>query len=153
MQRLAIHLKIDEPEEVDTPMFRTDQLINLASPDGFRWTSPEVQRTMEKEANAMNPPLVITRASTSLHVTLKNRMTIPGKAERLTPVILRAQHSGKVRWVDNIKLQYCDDDGNTAIGFGQCLGFFSDAADCNYVAISYSGIKYAAGNPFSVFHE
>jgi hypothetical protein len=137
VQRLAIHLEIDGREEVEAPLIRTDELEHSTSLDKFMWTSDAVRTIMGREASAMNPPLVLTRASTTLNVTLKNRMTIPGKRERLVPVILRAQHSGKVQWVDNIRVQYRDDDGNPAVGFGKCLGFFGDAAHCNYVAIQW----------------
>ena len=137
VHRLAIHLQIDDKEEVRGPVIRTDELVNPTSLDKYIWTSDAVRMSMVREANAMHPALVLTRASTTLNVTLKNRMTIPGKPERLVPVILRAQHSGKIQWVDNIKVQYRDDNDNPAVGFGQCLGFFGDAADYKYVAIQW----------------
>jgi hypothetical protein len=137
VHRLAVHLGIDPPEEDYSPLYRTDNLDKPSSPADFKWPSEELGRVMERKANAMDPPLVLNRASTTLHVTLKNRMTLPGKPGRLAPVTFRSNHFGKLRWVDNIKVQYRDDHDEPAVGFAKCLGFFGDDADNNYVAIQW----------------
>jgi hypothetical protein len=145
VHRLAIHLGIDQPEEDSSPLYRTDHLHKPTTPADFVWQSEGMRRTMAGKANAMDPPLVLTSASRTLHVTLKNRMTLPGKPERLVPVTFRANHFGNLRWVDNIKVQYRDDDDAPAVGFAKCLGFFGDAADNNYVAIQW--YKICGRNP------
>ena len=137
VHRLAVHLQIHEPCEDELPAFRTDHLPRAVPAANFRWTSPAIKRTMETKANAMNPPLVLVMASTTLHVTLKNRLTQPGKKGRLVPVVFRAEYFGKQRWVDDIRVQYRDDDNVPAVGFARCLGFFADVEGSNYVGIQW----------------
>ena len=64
-------------------------------------------------------------------------MTLPGKPGRMVPIILRAVDTPKQRWVDNIRVQYCAANDDTAVGFAKCLGFFGDANSNNYVAIQW----------------
>ena len=92
---------------------------------------------MKMKVNAMDPPLVLVMASTTLHVTLKNRLTQPGSRGRLVPVLLRAEYFSKQRWVDDIRVQYQVDDNVPAVGFARCLGFFADVEGSNYVGIQW----------------
>lgn len=134
-QRLAVHLRLHEEQNEDAQDVQTDHLQNVGVPSQYTRTSDRVQRIMRGKADEMLTPL--TRASTTLHVTLKNRMTLHGKPGRLHDIILRAKHSGQKPWVDNIRLQYRDSDNVSRVGFGQCLGFFGDAAHNNHVAIQW----------------
>ena len=140
VHRLAVHLQLELPVEDDVPEFLTDQLPKPMPAADFAWMSNEIKRTMEFKAAAMDPPLIFVRASTTLHVTLKNRMTIKGKRDRLVPVEFRARHFGKQKWVDNIRVQYHDDRNMPAVGFAKCLGFFECLEGSNYVAIQWYNI-------------
>ena len=137
VHRLAVHVGIHDPGEDVLPEYRTDQLENPKCPDDFKWTSERVGVIMRTKAAAMEPPLRLTRASTTLNVTLKNRMTIPGKPGRLASVVFRANHGTKHPWVDNIRVQYRDDDNVPSVGFAKCLGFFGDTVGENHVAIQW----------------
>jgi hypothetical protein len=137
VHRLAVHVGIHDPGDDVVVEYRTDHLENPKCPDDFKWTSERVGVIMRNKAAAMEPPLVLTRASTSLSVTLKNRMTVPGKPGRLASVVFRANHGTKHPWVDNIRIQYNDDDNASCIGFAKCLGFFSDTVGENHVAIQW----------------
>jgi hypothetical protein len=137
VHRLAVHLNVHDRADVPakSPEYRTDHLENPGNLADFKWTSERVRRILVRTASYMDPPL--TRASATLHVTLKNRMTLPGKPGRLCPVILRANHFAKHPWVDNIRVQYRDEDEVSRVGFGKCLGFFGDSANNNHVAIQW----------------
>ena len=136
VHRLAVHLQIlDHTEEDDDPAYRTDRLECAGSARDFQWTSDALARSMRLKAASMDPPL--TRASSTLHLTLKNRMTARGKPGRMPSVILRAKHFGKHPWVDNIRVQYEVDGDVPAVGFAKCLGFFGDSSNNNHVAIQW----------------
>ena len=137
VHRLAIHLAIHAPPEVDVPTIRTDELYNAREAHAFQWPSRDFKALMLSKARSMDPPLILTRSSTTLHVTLKNRMKLPGKPGRLEQVILRAVFTKKRPWVDNIRVQYRDNENAPAVGFAKCLGFFGDAMNNNYVAIQW----------------
>jgi hypothetical protein len=137
VHRLAVHLHIHDPEEDVPILYRTDSLQNPGEPRFYKWPSNDIEKMMHYKARTMDPPLQLKRASTTLHVVFKNRMTLPGKPGRMVPVLLRAQHFSKNRWVDNIRLQYRTDDDNVAIGFAKCLGFFGDSINNNWVAIQW----------------
>lgn len=137
VHRLAVHLDLEARTEVEIPRIRTDELHNAGAAHSFPWPSRQLAALMWSKARNMDPPLVLIRSSTTLHVTLKNRMALPGKPNRLAQVIFRAVHFTKRRWVDNIRLQYRDDDNVQAVGFAKCIGFFGDAMNNNYVAIQW----------------
>ena len=142
IHRLAVHLQLELPPggENEVPQFLTDQLPKPMPAVDFKWTSCELKRIMQLKAAAADPPLIFVRASTTLHVTLKNRMTIRGKADRLVPVEFRARHFGKQKWVDNIRVQYHDERNVPTVGFAKCLGFFESLEGSNYVAIQWYNI-------------
>ena len=137
VHRLAIHVGIHDTGEDIAVEYRTDHLQHPVCPNEFKWTSDRVQAIMRNKAAAMVPPLQLSRASTSLSVTLKNRMTLPGKPGRMVPVVFRANHGTKHPWVDNIRVQYKDDDNVPSIGFAKCLGFFADTIGDYHVAIQW----------------
>ena len=144
VHRLAVHLNIGHYEEIEqTQEFHVDPLENAVSMDDFYWPSHFLRVMMRNKAAAMEPPL--QRASTTLHVTLKNRMTLKGRPGRLNNVTLRANHAGKLPWVDNIRLTYRDDDNVPCVGFAKCIGFFGDASTNNHVAIQW--YKICGRNP------
>jgi hypothetical protein len=137
VHRLAIHLNVHDPGEEGTPECQEDNLDNAVPAAAFEWMSPDIKTVMRRKAAAMEPPLVLTRASRTLHLTLKNRMTFPGKPGRLVPVSFRAIYSSKHQWVDNIRVQYSGDENVPAVGFAKCMGFFGDAQNNYYVAIQW----------------
>ena len=138
VHRLAVHLNLVEREEESAPVIRTQHLEKPGRHADFKWPSETIRRILERKAEGMVPPMQPRTASTSLHVTLKNRLALRGKADRLVPVLLRANHSGPLRWVDNIRVQYREDyDNAPAVGFAKCLGFVGCDRGDNYVAIQW----------------
>jgi hypothetical protein len=137
VHRLAVHLDIHDPGEDDKPEYRTDNLENPGDPQDFKWTSANIGRIMRERENGLNYAMNLTKASTTLYITLKNRMTLPGKPDRLASMTLRANYFTKIKWVDDVRVQYRDDDDVPAVGFGKCMGFFGDAAQNNHVAIQW----------------
>ena len=76
VQRLARHLGIHDDDHDNTLDPPTDALQNVVSMLNYKWTSLGVRRMMLDKAAVMEPRL--TRAATTLHVTLKTRMTLHG---------------------------------------------------------------------------
>jgi len=140
VHRLAVHLELIDVHECEIQQFRTDNLENAMCAAAFKWPTPTIKILMLRIARGMNPRLQLTRSSTTLHVTLRNRMAQHRSKERLVPVIFRANHWIKHPWVDNIRIQYRTDANLPAVGFAKCLGFFGDAANNNYVAIQWYNI-------------
>ena len=135
VQRLANHLGIHDDTVATNTESTPDALRNVVRPMQFKWPSAAVRVIMREKASHMVPPL--TRAATTLHVTLKNRLTQHNKPGRMHDIVLRAKPSGAQRWVDNIRIQYRDDANVSRVGFGKCLGFFGDASNNNHVAIQW----------------
>ena len=150
VHRLAVNLQLHEPDEDESPDCLINQLVNAGAPADFKWTPLLIKNTMRRKAAAMDPPLVLTRASTTLHVTLKIRLTITGKMDRLTTVILRSNFYGKLRWIDNIRVQY-GDVGNYKVGFAKCLGFLEMPQ--TPTTSPFSGTRFAAAFLYNVCLE
>ena len=121
----------------NVPETPKDNLESARPIQDFEWPSEYIATTMRMKTSLLD--VVLTRASTEFHLTLKNRMTPSGKPGRKSDVIFRANHSGfgKRPWVDNIRLQYLDDNHVPVVGFAKCLGFFSDDSNNNHVAIQW----------------
>jgi hypothetical protein len=136
VRRLAGHLRVGGCDDEPTPLIRTAHLEN-AMP--FRKYNLNVNTRalaiMKHKADTMDLPLIT--ASSTLRMTLKNRMTLPGKPGRLVPVIFRAIHNTKDPWVDNIRVHYTDDEDRPRVGFGKCLGFFGDTEGNFHVAMQW----------------
>ena len=142
VQRLALHVGIVKPkveDDVDTMEHqeRMSHLQNATSMSQFKWPSEVVKRILRNKANAAVPPLRLVRASNTIHVTLKNRMTLKGKPGRMVNIILRATHGSKNIWVDNIRVQYTDNSNLPKVGFAKCIGFFGDIHNNDHVAIQW----------------
>ena len=87
----------------------------------------------------MNPPILY--ASTSMRITLVNRLLPSGHFDkRLVVCTLRAEHTGKREWIDDVRVRHRD-AGAVKFGFGKCLGFFMDAEEKLHVAIQWYDIK------------
>jgi hypothetical protein len=142
VQRLAVRVGIDgaaKEDDVDT-MDHQERMSHLHNPAPiihFQWPSDGVARILRNKANANVPPLRLVRASNTVHVTLKNRMTLKGKPGRMVNVILRAKHGTKNVWVDNIRVQYTDSSNLPKVGFAKCIGFFGDVHNNDHVAIQW----------------
>ena len=140
VHRLAVHMKLIDLEESEVVRVRTDHLENSVCASAFKWPSSVIETNMLRKARDMNPPLQLTRSSTTLHVTLRNRMAQLGAKDRLVAATFRANLWTKHPWVDNIRIQYRDDDDLACVGFAKCLGFFGDANSNNFVAIQWYNI-------------
>jgi hypothetical protein len=136
VRRLAVHLGLLGSANDEILAYRTAYLENAEPVAKFVWRVNErARRELRNKAATMDAPL--STASTTLRMTLKNRMTLPGKPGRLVPVMFRALHSAKNPWVDNIRVHYIDDENYPRVGFGKCLGFFGDTAGNFHVAMQW----------------